>query len=713
MKGRHALRVFPVLSLLAWIVVGVDSTGIAYANTATRLVSTSGVDAGDCTARPCRTIPFAIDHANNGDTIRIAPGTYAETLAITSRRNLTIVGESAATTIIQGDHVFVQVFIRSSIGITLRNLTVRDGGPFGSGGGQVEGGGIAIVGPIPGSSSVILENLILTGNTGANGGAIGLENGDLKVVNCLIAGNTAINAAGAMIVRNESTATLETTTVVNNHANFLAGGVANEGHLTVRNSIVWGNDLEQIHTNPAGPPFVVTTVSFSNIQGGHAGLANINQNPFFVDASFRLGTGSPGIDSGKNTEAPGTDLDGKARPIDGNDDGIAVVDMGAFEFGAAPTSAALPEIQPVQTLHPRPAELLPLGEGRPLFGDAIAVRNDTALVGMPVFGADGFGRVAIFKRAGTPAWTRAGELPCPARACAFLSAIALRDNIAVVAGDNMLLVFRRVEGVWRFTQRIDSPDPQVLQFGSAESVKYESGFITAAGYDADEAPGVLYVFQISSAGKLLRTFRLAPRDGFPGDGFGLNAAVAANTIVAGAPNANAAYIFHWNGSTWFQRAKLAPSGSPGFGAFGDSVAIDQGLILVGAPSEVVADGGRGAVYAYERVNDVWTQRQRFRPLNADHPAFTEFGMNIVMFGDRAVVTAFERPDDDQRMLVFVLDRTPTGLKGRSFARSPGFFIGGVALFHNVLMMGVPREAPDSQVGHVRVYNLGLPARLDP
>lgn len=370
---------------------------------------------------------------------------------------------------------------------------------------------------------------------------------------------------------------------------------------------------------------------------------------------------------------------------------------------AAPTPAAPAEIQPAQTLHPRPAELL-LGEGQPLFGEAIAVRNDTALVGMPAFGADGMGRVAIFKRAGTLAWARAGELPCPVRACGFLHAIALRDNIAVVGARNVLLVFRRVEGVWQFTQRINSPDPQLLQFGSPESVKYEGGFITAAGYDADEAPGVLYVFQISSAGKLLRTFRLAPRDGFPGDGFGLNAAIAGTTIVAGAADANAAYIFHWNGSTWFQRAKLVPSGSSGVGAFGDSVAIDRGLILVGAPSEVDAAGARGAVYAYERVNDVWTQRQRVRPSSADDPAFTEFGMNIVMFGDRAVVTALERPDD-LRMLAFVLDRTPTGLGVRSFARSPGFSIGGVALFNNVLMMGVPSETHDSHVGHVRVYDL--------
>jgi hypothetical protein len=323
-------------SLLAWTVVEVGNTpSIAYANPATRLVSTSGVDAGDCTVNPCRTIPFAIDQADNGDTIQIASGTYTETFAITSRSGLTIQGENAATTIIQGDRIFTQVTIRSSLSITIRNLTIRDGGPFAEGGGQPEGGGISIFGPHPGSNSVILENLILTGNQASNGGAIGFQGGDLKIINCLISDNVAGNAAGAMIVRNDSTVMLETTTVVDNRANHLVGGVANEAHLTVINSIFWNNLLEQIHTNPAGPPFVVTSVSFSDIQGGHAGIANIDQDPLFVDApnsNFRLSLGSPGIDAGINTEAPASDLDRTARPIDGDGDGMAVVDMGAFEF---------------------------------------------------------------------------------------------------------------------------------------------------------------------------------------------------------------------------------------------------------------------------------------------------------------------------------------------------------------------------------------------
>jgi len=76
------------------------------------------------------------------------------------------------------------------------------------------------------------------------------------------------------------------------------------------------------------------------------GAGNIDLYPDFVDAdgpdetvgteddNLRLSASSPCIDAGYNDALPptvSTDLDGYQRVVDGNNDGTATVDMGAYE----------------------------------------------------------------------------------------------------------------------------------------------------------------------------------------------------------------------------------------------------------------------------------------------------------------------------------------------------------------------------------------------
>ena len=66
-----------------------------------------------------------------------------------------------------------------------------------------------------------------------------------------------------------------------------------------------------------------------------AGVANVLFNPGFVDGAasdFRLRPDSPLIDRGFPGEGSTADLDGQPRPNDGNGDGVAVRDIGAFEY---------------------------------------------------------------------------------------------------------------------------------------------------------------------------------------------------------------------------------------------------------------------------------------------------------------------------------------------------------------------------------------------
>lgn len=79
-------------------------------------------------------------------------------------------------------------------------------------------------------------------------------------------------------------------------------------------------------------------------QGGTSG--NISANPSFTGTvNFRLRAGSPAIDAGDNAapDLPTLDLAGKPRIVDGNHDGVAIIDMGAYEYQPPVTTSIIPD----------------------------------------------------------------------------------------------------------------------------------------------------------------------------------------------------------------------------------------------------------------------------------------------------------------------------------------------------------------------------------
>lgn len=95
------------------------------------------------------------------------------------------------------------------------------------------------------------------------------------------------------------------------------------------NSVLWRND----GVGGSGSPLA----TFSNVEGGWPGQGNIDDDPLFGAGTYRLGRGSPSIDAGDNGSVPAElllDLAGRPRILDGDHDGFALVDQGAFEFVA-------------------------------------------------------------------------------------------------------------------------------------------------------------------------------------------------------------------------------------------------------------------------------------------------------------------------------------------------------------------------------------------
>ncbi|WP_372807683.1 choice-of-anchor Q domain-containing protein, partial [Pontiella sp.] len=164
------------------------------------------------------------------------------------------------------------------------------------------------------------------------------------LTNCVFAGNYSI-MAGALGNDGTSSPTLSHCVFANNEAWDKGAAIYNGSHSaaasanlpTIINCISFGNkittapgptDLEVWHDNFAD-------ITYSIIEEGYAGIGNLSADPRFADVAnydLTLLSGSPAIDAGSNAGSGSEDIDGLSRPLDGDNDGSAVVDMGAHEY---------------------------------------------------------------------------------------------------------------------------------------------------------------------------------------------------------------------------------------------------------------------------------------------------------------------------------------------------------------------------------------------
>ncbi|MBI3426641.1 MAG: putative Ig domain-containing protein, partial [Acidobacteria bacterium] len=245
------------------------------------------------------------------------------------------------------------------------------------------------------------------------------------------------------------------------------------------------------------------------------------------------------------------------------------------------------------------------GAANDRFGFAVAINGDTALIGAPA------------------------------------------DQIGAISNQGSVYAFTRSGANWSQQQKLTAADGAAGDyFGEAIAM---SGYAAIIGAPFDTINGVAsrgsaYVFNNGGGVTWSQQQKLTASDGAANHNFGYAVALDGPTALVGAygNGGGAAYVFAYNGSTWNQQQELFPSDPVAGNLFGAAVALSGELASIGAPNyDTAQNQDQGAAYLFERQGNVWNQRQKL--LASDAAAGDKFGQAIAMTGSDILVGA---PSDD-------------------------------------------------------------------
>ncbi|MFN8524581.1 MAG: right-handed parallel beta-helix repeat-containing protein [Chloroflexota bacterium] len=213
------------------------------------------------------TLRAAIAEANfnvDADTVVVPAGTITLGAALSLSSAITVEGDSAATTIIDGNSAIRPFSVASSTTVTLKKLTVQHGLASGSGGAISTAGTLTLDavfissneasgsgGGINSSGTLTIQNgSKITGNKASNGSGGGLMiNTGLPTVltdteissNQAIKGTSSGAYGGAISGSSNGRITLTRVTMTGNQAAYSGGGMNVNGPLTISNTTISGN----------------------------------------------------------------------------------------------------------------------------------------------------------------------------------------------------------------------------------------------------------------------------------------------------------------------------------------------------------------------------------------------------------------------------------------------------------------------------------------
>ena len=313
------------------------------------------------------------------------------------------------------------------------------------------------------------------------------------------------------------------------------------------------------------------------------------------------------------------------------------------------------------------------GEVGDEFGISVAIDGDTIVVGAR--GDEGArGAAYVFTKSGRE-WSQVAKLTSSGGDAddQFGHSVSIDgDTILVGAPQDdtnpgAAYVFTKSAGVWGNppvlgthrveTAKLTAHDAALADyFGYAVSVHGDTVVIGAYGDDdnSEDNSGSAYLFTepgtgwANSAGTNKRTASDPDED----DQFGKAVAVHEDTLVIGAPNADAAYLFSFDSQAdeWKQQAKLTATevDDVTIDEFGSSVAVHGDVVVVGAPATDIDEdeaSASGAAYLFTKPSDGWADSTEtatlILPAGGAAEEEDQFGSSVDVDGQYVVVGAYE------------------------------------------------------------------------
>jgi len=253
----------------------------------------------------------------------------------------------------------------------------------------------------------------------------------------------------------------------------------------------------------------------------------------------------------------------------------------------------------------------------------------------------------------------------------------------------------------------------------SSSIAIKNGVVAVGAYSDDNNNGMgsgsAYLYDATTGTQL---FKLLASDGTMGDNFGSSIAIDNGIIAVGAFNDNddkfngsgsgSAYLF--DASTGAQLFKLLPSDGAAGNPFSWSIAIDNGIVAVGS----IAIGDRwghgfdpdsGAAYLF----DASTGAQLFKLLPSDGAADDWFGHSIAI--DNGIVAVGAIFDDDNGVdsgSAYLFDAS-TGAQIAKILPNDGafddYFGSSIAINNGVVAVGAIYDGDNgSQSGSVYLFD---------